>query len=137
MDFRSIMLNVNPCFIYLATLWLVFFLFRSWKNQAVLASSQCQCCTTGRVHLSWVSKPNVWLFPWFFTYYTFVIVALICNLNLYNGLSPTLHQAYLTRSKLLWVLQLCLDSFICGLASSSCGYLGKFDLFLYVNVKML
>ena len=62
MDFRSIMLNVNPCFIYLATLWLVFFLFRSWKNQAVLASSQCWCCTKdGRVHLSWASKLNVWL----------------------------------------------------------------------------
>ena len=44
------------------------------------------------------SKPNVRLFPYFFTNHAFGIVALICNLNL-NGLSPTLHQAYLTRLK--------------------------------------
>ena len=81
------------------------------------------------------NKPNVKLFPWFFTNHGFVILAPPCNLNLY-GLSPILHQSYLTTPKLFWVLQLWLDSFICGLASFSCGYFGKFDLFLYVNVKI-
>ena len=77
------------------------------------------------------SKPNVLLFPWFFTNHGFLILALTCNLN-FHGLSLILHHP-----KLLWVLQLWLDSFICGLASSNCGYFGKFDLFLYVNVKIL
>ena len=27
--------------------------------------------------------------------------------------------------------------FFVGLASSSCGYFGKFDLFIYVNMKIL
>ena len=77
------------------------------------------------------SKPNVLLFPWFFTNHGFLILALTCNLN-FHGLSLILHHP-----KLLWVLQLWLDSFICGLASSSCRYFGKFDLFLYVNLKIL
>ncbi len=55
-----------------------------------------------------------WLFSWIFTYYAFAILALICNFNL-HGLSPTLHQEYSTRPKLLWVMQLWLDSFLCGL----------------------
>jgi hypothetical protein len=47
-----------------------------------------------------------------FTNNAFVIVALICNLNL-HGLSPTSHLAYHTTPKLLRVLQLWLDSFLC------------------------
>jgi hypothetical protein len=83
------------------------------KNTATRAA--CKILTRehhGRVHLSWASKQNVWLFSWIFTCYAFAILALICNLNL-HGLSPTLHQEYSTRPKLLWVLQLWLDSFLC------------------------
>ena len=40
------------------------------------------------------SKPNARLFSWFYINHAFVILALICNLNL-PRLSPTLHQVYL------------------------------------------
>ena len=48
-----------------------------------------------------------------FTNHAFVILALICNLNL-HVLSPTLHQAYLLCPKLLFAV------FI-SLLGSSCG----------------
>ena len=57
------------------------------------------CTKDGRVHLSCQQVSQMFdCFPYFFTNHAFGIVALICNLNL-NGLSPTLHQAYLTRLK--------------------------------------
>jgi hypothetical protein len=66
----------------------------------------------GRVHLSWASKWNVWLFSWIFTYYAFAILALICNWICMGS-----HQHCIKNTqpdqKLLWVLQLWLDSFLC------------------------
>jgi len=70
------------------------------------------------------TKLNVWLFFWFFTNCAFVILALICNLKL-HGFSPTLHHACLTRPKLLWVLELWIDSF------DHTWHLGKLNWLLY------
>ena len=59
------------------------------------------------------SKPNVWLFPLFFLITIYSSPDLKFESAWAIGLSPTLHQAYLTRPKLLWVLKFWLDSFLC------------------------
>jgi hypothetical protein len=93
---------------------LIFFSFSSWRTKLFCHHHNANAVPKMVEFIchEQVSRMFDWLFSWIFTYYAFAILALICNFNL-HGLSPTLHQEYSTRPKLLWVLQLWLDLFLC------------------------
>ena len=84
---------------------------------------QCQCCTkAGSFSVMWASKPNVWLFSWFFTNHALVILAPAIWIY---GSSPTSHQTYhLTRRRHL-------QAFASFDPDRCTQFYGKFDLFLY------